>query len=230
MELNYNNLIEIIPFKFKTYYGKDIIKLLVNDKGTDIVSFYTKKGLLMQVREIMPDVDEDDLKLFYFYYRGLLFKLYRFFRSYKNDKRAQKLYPNYEFKYEKSYDVNDRPIGVEFEILNNVVLPIDDPFWRIYYPPNFLNDNSTVRNTDKDVRDFERNMAPVVSQEFQIDFFELYDANYFKFEDTIVEGKPFVTVNLNTNDIFMQSLYKIANKHGVSNEEVDEIMNQKKLQ
>lgn len=230
MELNYRNLIRIIPFRYKTHFDRVLLCLLITEDGKGFRPFYLRKGFLNIVKEENPDVNQDDLKLFYGYYTTLIRNTSLFFRNYRNHKSAVRLYPNYRFVYDKSYDLNDNPIGEDFEILNNLVLPINDPFWKFYYPPNFINDRCTVINTDEVVKEFERDKAPVVGEEFQIDFFDLFENNFAKFEDSKIESKPFVSVNINTDDIFLQSLYKIANKHGVSKAEVDEIMNKKNPQ
>ncbi|OBS12731.1 hypothetical protein ATE49_04420 [Elizabethkingia miricola] len=52
-------------------------------------------------------------------------------RKWQDYQEAKDLFPNLEYR-----TVGDSRVRPEHEILNGTIKPIDDPFWRTYYPPN----------------------------------------------------------------------------------------------
>ncbi|MRM84524.1 phage head morphogenesis protein [Riemerella anatipestifer] len=56
------------------------------------------------------------------------------------------LYPNLMYR-----TVGDSRVRPEHAVLNGVVKPIDDPFWKTYYPPNGWRCRCTVMNTAQEV-------------------------------------------------------------------------------
>lgn len=59
-------------------------------------------------------------------------------------KEQAHIYPNLVYR-----TVGDERVRPEHEILNGTVKPIDDPFWKTYYPPNGWRCRCTVMNTSE---------------------------------------------------------------------------------
>ena len=218
MELNLKNAIEIVPLVYKPYFGRETLYLMINESGSDFRHFNCRNGFLKEVQKSYPDVDEEDLKLFFAYYRKLIFSLKMFFSNYTNYHRAKGIYPNFQFIYDTSYNENDEIIGAEFEILNGLILPIGDPIWKTYFPPNYLNDRCSVSTTDEPITNFDKTKLPKIDDEFRIDFFELYDRYKDKFTGkkiVIENSQAFETVDLSPglNKLFDKAVLDIYKQY-----------------
>lgn len=64
-------------------------------------------------------------------------------------------------------------ISKTFKVLDKLVLPINDPFWDMYLPPNYLGDNCQVKVSDKEVTTIPPNL-PLVDRRFQINRHETF--------------------------------------------------------
>lgn len=71
------------------------------------------------------------------------------------------IYPNLVYR-----TVGDDRVRPEHQVLNGIVKPIDDPFWRMYYPPNGWRCRCTVMNTSEEATP-GRHDDPTVQPEFK---------------------------------------------------------------
>ena len=71
------------------------------------------------------------------------------------------IYPNLVYR-----TVGDHRVRPEHEMLNGIVKPINDPFWRTYYPPNGWRCRCTVMNTSETATTKQVD-DPTVKPEFQ---------------------------------------------------------------
>lgn len=70
------------------------------------------------------------------------------------------IYPNLVYR-----TVGDDRVRPDHAILNGIVKPVDDPFWRTYYPPNGWRCRCTVMNTSEDITPVKYD-DPTVQPEF----------------------------------------------------------------
>lgn len=124
-----------------------------------------KPQFLKQVQSLYSDICINKLREDYFINRILIRANYNMVRDYH--KRTY-LYPNLEFKYEKSCEPKMKEYSTRFEMFDNIVLPIDSSFWNIYLPPNHFEDSSFVRLSDKNTTAIPGNL-PNIKNRFIID-------------------------------------------------------------
>lgn len=146
--------------------------LFLND--TEMYAFAgNRKGVpqfLKRVKELYLNVDIDNLSEDYSINTKLIWANYYMVRDYH---RKTRLYPNFEFRYEKSNEPKMMEYSEKFKILDGFVLPINDTFWNTYLPPNHFGDNCTVCITDKEVTSIPDNL-PKVHKRFIVNRHELF--------------------------------------------------------
>lgn len=177
MQVDYKTVIDVLPMKYMTHFGKNMLYAMITDTGTDLRALHCKNGYLKTVKAIAPQYDPDAIKEFYKYYMRLVFSLKNFLIRYPDWLEGAHLYPNFIFKYYETYTDNFELVHSEFKALDGLILPMGHKVWRTYFPPNFLGDKSSVGITDKRPTSLNNVKLPDVADEYNIDFFEIYENN-----------------------------------------------------
>lgn len=201
MNFTYSDIANKLNLKFYMGDNNFLVSLMLNKDGSFMNFAGRKKGekqFYLLVKDIYPSVDFDKLKEDFFINIKLITANYNIVRDY-NQKSS--LYPNFEFRYEKSDEPEYKKYSETFNKLDNLVLPINDSFWNTYLPPNHFGDNCTVRVTDKDITSIPDNL-PRIDNRFIVNRHELFfDIAPFINTKESNEGK--ITPN---NKLYLESL------------------------
>lgn len=162
------NLFDSVPKKYKPEFCEKLLPLLYNNGK--LAELHATGGFMKTVKSLYPEIDFIEVRDFYIYYVRLM----RWISIIDGYIKVRNLYPNFKFLYDDSWDEYDgHNIGEEFKSLHGVVLPIDDPLWKTYIPPNFFGDHSRIQNCDDEPTHFDKGKLPVIDFEYDIDYIEI---------------------------------------------------------
>ena len=216
-------------FHVKTNLTIKRIELIINNEN-ELRLFGGKNGFLYAIKCENPDIDQIELYNDYCYIRSILNSIKHNFLSYDRYLKTKHLYPNLKFQYYESRNNNGDLIGVEFKKFNGLILPINHPIWRKIYPPNHINDNCMITNTDEHKNRFLILNKPTATKDFNIDYISLYEKhkNILKSDDPYIRNKPVETVDLgpSLDSLFNQAIYDIYKEHlpNLTEKEIKELI------
>lgn len=241
MKVSFYDIICIAPIdKLKTAIDRKVMALIIKNED-ELRTYGGKEGFLSVVRKKIPDINEIDLSEDYWYLSKLLRSIKYNFLHYDRYLGTKHLYPNLKFIYSESLNENngDNLTGVKFKKLDKMILPINHPIWRKIYPPNHINDNCSIENSDEQPK--KRIFVfgtPKPSKEFNIDYIGLYEKhkNILKPDDPYIRTKPVEIVDL-TNDVngvdnlFIKSLNDVYKEYysNLTDKEINEQIQKNKL-
>lgn len=162
----------------KVEYGTPNFEMLKNlQHNAGVFTAFKNHAMVKEVAALLKDSD-GNLKNFYQFKEDALkidnkyritwlrteydtaVRTARMAAQWQSIQENRKYYPNLEYVRTRSTNPNDDHLK-----LVGTVLPIDDPFWNIWYPPNKWNCKCSVKQTDKEPTD-----APEILPEIDKNF------------------------------------------------------------
>lgn len=112
----------------------EILKILIVD--IDIKPLYK---FCIEVSKIEPEYSKELIEQEY----DTSLRIARMASKWPNYEKIKHLYPNLQYKPSMDIIPNKK-----LDVLYGIIRSVDDPFWNIYYPPNYIGDESYVEPTD----------------------------------------------------------------------------------
>lgn len=162
MELTPQNIYNRLRPFLKKGLPKELAPFLFNENG-EIRVFKYKGSFINELKQAGITFVENEIYEQYRHTTKILYGALFYLRNYKVNHGIKRLYPNLELLF--SDYVNEE--SSEFNTLNGIVRPVDDPFWLTYYPPNYIDDNSRVTLTNRPVTNITVSELPPVEPDFQ---------------------------------------------------------------
>lgn len=115
----------------------EILKTLIVD--SDINPLYK---FCIEVLKMEPEYSKELIEQEY----GTSLRIARMASQWSKYEKNKHLYPNLQYK-----PSNDIIPNKKLDRLYGIIRSVDDPFWNIYYPPNYVGDESSVEQTEDEI-------------------------------------------------------------------------------
>lgn len=222
MKVSFYDIIKIAPIEnLKLSIEYDLVHLIIKSE-TELHRFSGKDSFVTELKNKPYAFDKNEVYEDYRYLSKLLYSLKNNIVNYDRYVRSKHLYPNLKFTYQKSWDDNNggNLTGAEFKKLDGLILPIEHKIWRKIYPPNHVNDNCSITNTDEKCNRKFIFSIPKAKGAFNFDFIEFYEKHkgILKPDDPYIRSKNVITVNLcdgpgGIDDLFSQALNEVYKEY-----------------
>lgn len=211
MKVSFYDIIKIAPIeKLKLSIEYNLAHLIIKNE-TELHRFSGKDSFVTELKNKSLVFDKNEIYNDYRLLSKILYSLKNNFLNYERYVRVKGLYPNFKFTYQESWDDNDggNITGTEFKKLDGLILPIEHKMWRNIYPPNHVNDNCSITNTDEKCNRKLIFRLPKAKGAFNFDFIKLYEnnKNILKPDDPYVTKKPArLTMNIDINELIEKAI------------------------